>query len=166
MNESEKQTILHKELDLIQGCINRMAQNSFAIKGWYFALVIVVSAWKFNNLFFYSGSLIALSSIFYILNLQFYIYELRFRDIYSKRLNLRCELNDYKTELYSLKLEEEKLKFKVLLDKYILRNKMLMFMYFGIALLLIISNIILNIGNDSVDKPKVDNLKIEVNVFD
>jgi len=30
---------LHKELDLVQSCILRMAQNSFMIKGWAFALV-------------------------------------------------------------------------------------------------------------------------------
>lgn len=34
----EKREILHKELDLIQGCINRMANNSFFIKGWFIVL--------------------------------------------------------------------------------------------------------------------------------
>ena len=28
----------HKEIDLIQSCINRMAQNSFQVKGWTVAL--------------------------------------------------------------------------------------------------------------------------------
>lgn len=42
----EKLTIeeIHKELDLIQGCINRMAQNSFMIKGWLIAIYTVVLA--------------------------------------------------------------------------------------------------------------------------
>lgn len=35
---------LEKEIELIQGCINRMAQNSFAIKGWLIALVTAVFA--------------------------------------------------------------------------------------------------------------------------
>lgn len=35
---------IHKELDLIQGCINRMAQNSFIIKGWLIAIYTVVLA--------------------------------------------------------------------------------------------------------------------------
>ena len=26
---------IHKEIDLIQSCITRMAQNSFMIKGWF-----------------------------------------------------------------------------------------------------------------------------------
>lgn len=35
MHEEMKMEIeeLHKEIDLVQGCINRMAQNSFHIKG-------------------------------------------------------------------------------------------------------------------------------------
>lgn len=34
----------HKEIDLIQSCINRMAQNSFQVKGWTVALFAVVLA--------------------------------------------------------------------------------------------------------------------------
>jgi len=34
----------HKEIDLIQACISRMAQNSFMIKGWAFALVAAFAA--------------------------------------------------------------------------------------------------------------------------
>lgn len=30
---------LHKELDLIQSCIKRMASNSFYLKGWFFAVL-------------------------------------------------------------------------------------------------------------------------------
>ena len=33
---------LHKEIDLIQGCVNRMAQNSFMLKGWLISLIAVV----------------------------------------------------------------------------------------------------------------------------
>lgn len=40
--DREKQAILEKEIDLIQGCINRMAQNSFFIKGWLVTLITVV----------------------------------------------------------------------------------------------------------------------------
>jgi hypothetical protein len=35
---------LHKEIDLIQACISRMAQNSFMIKGWAFMLVLAFVA--------------------------------------------------------------------------------------------------------------------------
>lgn len=36
--------ILFKEIDLIQACVNRMAQNSFMVKGWTISLVAVVLA--------------------------------------------------------------------------------------------------------------------------
>jgi hypothetical protein len=34
----------HKEIDLIQSCISRMAQNSFMIKGWGFTLIAALIA--------------------------------------------------------------------------------------------------------------------------
>ncbi len=44
MSEVSKTEELHKELDLIQGCITRMGQNSFKIKGWTFMLVTAFAA--------------------------------------------------------------------------------------------------------------------------
>lgn len=35
---------LHKEIDLIQSCINRMANNSFLLKGWTVSLIAVILA--------------------------------------------------------------------------------------------------------------------------
>ena len=35
---------LHKEIDLIQACITRMANNSFLLKGWTISLIAVVLA--------------------------------------------------------------------------------------------------------------------------
>ena len=32
----------HKEIDLIQSCINRMANNSFLIKGWAISIIAIV----------------------------------------------------------------------------------------------------------------------------
>ena len=40
----DKEDVLEKEIDLIQSCINRMAQNSFIIKGWTVSLIAVVLA--------------------------------------------------------------------------------------------------------------------------
>ena len=36
--------VLHKEIDLIQSCITRMANNSFLLKGWAVSIVAVVLA--------------------------------------------------------------------------------------------------------------------------
>lgn len=43
----------HKEIDLIQTCISRMAQNSFMIKGWAFMLVAVFFALTAESLDLY-----------------------------------------------------------------------------------------------------------------
>lgn len=43
MDRQENKT-LEKEIDLIQGCINRMSQNSFVVKGWLVTLLAVVLA--------------------------------------------------------------------------------------------------------------------------
>lgn len=37
----DNEQILHKEIDLIQGCITRMAQNSFIVKGWLISILAV-----------------------------------------------------------------------------------------------------------------------------
>ena len=44
MEKDERKAIMNKEIDLIQGCISRMAQNSFVIKGWAITLVAVALA--------------------------------------------------------------------------------------------------------------------------
>jgi hypothetical protein len=44
MTEPLTTTILYKEIDLIQACISRMAQNSFMVKGWLITLIAVVLA--------------------------------------------------------------------------------------------------------------------------
>ena len=33
--------MVHQEMNMIQGCINRMASNSFMLKGWYVSLVLL-----------------------------------------------------------------------------------------------------------------------------
>ena len=42
--ELDVKDVLGKEIDLIQSCISRMAQNSFVVKGWTITLVAVVLA--------------------------------------------------------------------------------------------------------------------------
>lgn len=41
---ADNQNVLEKEIDLIQSCIKRMAQNSFVVKGWLITLVTVILA--------------------------------------------------------------------------------------------------------------------------
>ena len=47
MNRNEDEVSIeeiHKEIDLIQSCITRMAQNSFMIKGWFVSIYAVILA--------------------------------------------------------------------------------------------------------------------------
>lgn len=41
---NNNQETLYKEIDLIQSCITRMAQNSFMVKGWLITILAVVFA--------------------------------------------------------------------------------------------------------------------------
>ena len=43
INKMDNET-LHKEIDLIQGIINRMAHNSFLLKGWTITIIVAVLA--------------------------------------------------------------------------------------------------------------------------
>lgn len=152
MDEPEKREVLHKEIDLIQSCITRMAQNSFMIKGWYFSLIVVISAFKVDDHKFYALLVGLVSMVFYLINLQFYIYERKFRELYSSRINLR-RIDNYITDLYSLSFNEPaKLSPKVYFS-YAWKNKMLFFMYASICLILIFFN--MQVNTDS-DKKKIN----------
>lgn len=51
MNEDNKIKILHKEIDIIQACITRMANNSFLLKGWYITLTSAILIFLFKQNF-------------------------------------------------------------------------------------------------------------------
>lgn len=40
---------IHKELDLVQDCIARMAGNSFSMKGWHIGIISALFAFFFNK---------------------------------------------------------------------------------------------------------------------
>ena len=42
MEVLDKSKVLEKEIDLIQSCINRMAHNSFIVKGWMISILAVL----------------------------------------------------------------------------------------------------------------------------
>lgn len=61
---------IHKEIDLIQSCITRMAQNSFMVKGWFVSLYAVVLALlpEKINLFLLCTVLIMVNLMFWYLD--------------------------------------------------------------------------------------------------
>lgn len=83
-NSEIKMEELHKELDLIQGCITRMAQNSFMIKGWFIAIIAGIFALLFveNNQIALIISLV-ITGLFWYLDAFFLKTERIYRSIYS-----------------------------------------------------------------------------------
>ena len=49
-NDNNVSTVeFHKEIDLIQACISRMAQNSFMIKGRAYMIIAALLRWQLKN---------------------------------------------------------------------------------------------------------------------
>lgn len=91
--ESSKCTIeeVHKEIDLIQSCITRMAQNSFMIKGWFVSLYAVILALlpEKVNIFLLCTALVAVNLIFWYLDGFFLRTEKVYKKIYDWVLKVR-----------------------------------------------------------------------------
>ena len=83
----EKQYII-EHLKIIQGIINRLAGNSFILKGWSISLLIVLlSFWEANNITMNGVNLIILIApivIFWGLDAYFLWTERLFRSIYME----------------------------------------------------------------------------------
>lgn len=84
MNQTDKEN-LHKEIDLIQGCIKRMASNSFLLKGWTISLVAVVLALSEKNVSPYFLGLVVLVPLisFWYLDAFFLYTEKLYRKMYE-----------------------------------------------------------------------------------
>lgn len=86
---------IHKEIDLIQSCITRMAQNSFMVKGWFVSIYAVILALlpEKINLFLLCIALVAANLIFWYLDGFFLQTEKVYRKIYDWVLEVRPQNN-------------------------------------------------------------------------
>jgi hypothetical protein len=80
--------VLHKEIDLIQGVISRMANNSFLLKGWVVSLVAVLLALTkdtivANKLSYFNALLLAPVIVFWYLDAYFLHKEKCYRELYK-----------------------------------------------------------------------------------
>ena len=103
-----KQEILHKEIDLIQNIINRMANNSFLLKGWLITLIVAVLASTTEKIITddisYFGLILILPLVvFWYLDAFFLHKEKCYRELYNWIIENR-ENSDKK--LYSLNYED------------------------------------------------------------
>lgn len=75
---------LHKELDLVQDCIKRMANNSFLLKGWTLSLLTVIIALAQDvSQTKLIVTLIVPTLCFWYLNAYFLRAECRYRKLYG-----------------------------------------------------------------------------------
>ncbi len=84
---------LHKEIDLIQGCINRMANNSFLLKGWLVSIIAVILALSPDELnkFIVAVTMILVTVSFWYLDAFFLRTEKLYRKMYEWVLEKRRE---------------------------------------------------------------------------
>ena len=93
---------LHKEIDLIQNCISRMARNSFMLKGWaisLLAVVITLTADRLDPLFLFCSIFVPVLCFWY-LDAFFLRAEKMYRKMYEWVLTARKEENlEYQYDL-------------------------------------------------------------------
>lgn len=101
--KGEKLEILHKEIDLIQAVITRMAQNSFYMKGWCITLVAAIFSLseKVGTVKDVSMPLAIMSAFFWMLDTNYLSLEKKYRGLYAWVLEHRLAKDDY-VNLYSL----------------------------------------------------------------
>lgn len=94
------ESVLFKELELLQACITRMAENSFKIKGWYFAvLAAIIALWPkqdssvFTSPFLYWLTIMAFSLVFWFTDASYLAIERTYREKYEETLQLRLQCN-------------------------------------------------------------------------
>ncbi len=128
---------IHKEIDLIQSCISRMAQNSFMVKGWYISIIVVILALLTEKINFamISITLAVVTILFWYLDSFFLTTEKKYREIYSWALQERPKNN--KEFLYEL--NPHLFKDKIKKTDNILRTMftLTLFPFYGIPLTII-----------------------------
>lgn len=127
--------VLHKEIDLIQACISRMAHNSFLIKGWAITIVAVVLALaqKAANPVVLCGIMLIPLISFWWLDTFFLWTEKKYRKMYEWVLKNRAEGND--EMLYEL--DPTRFEDKVDSRRKIMRSVTLCWFY-GVPVLIVV----------------------------
>lgn len=103
LNEDNKIKILHKEIDLIQACVTRMANNSFLLKGWYITLTSVIITFLFKQNFrieIVGLFLFVITAVFWGLDAFFLKTEILYRWKYAWVIEERLKKNQ--DNLYDL----------------------------------------------------------------
>ena len=139
VSEQNMQDILYKEIDLIQACINRMAQNSLSCKSW--CLTLIAGAFTLVpeniNKWYICVVMLCVDLCFWVLDSFYLLQERLYRDKYEWVIQKRLEGNrDFLYDLdpnnENMNLEDKKRNLmKVMISKSILP------IYGGIAVLIV-----------------------------
>jgi hypothetical protein len=136
-----KNEILHKEIDLIQDCIKRMANNSFLIKGWMLSISGIILAIVFNkdtsNIYPATWIIGAVIFCFWYLDAYFLRMERMYRYLYEWVISHRLESEDF---MYDL--NPNRFKSKVTSSFSVMFSETLWIFYFFPMLILLIVNLI------------------------
>lgn len=144
MEETKINEILHKEIDLIQGVISRMAQNSFILKGWMISIIVAVLAitkdtFLTKDITYFSLVLCLPLFVFWYLDAFFLHKERCYRKLYEWVIQNRVESNKYKYSLNYKRFEKEvDCTFKIMFSKTL-------FPFYGITTVILITITIYNI---------------------
>lgn len=107
----DKET-LHKEIDLIQGVINRMASNSFLLKGWTVTIIVAVLALTkdtivTNDVTYFALTLLIPLCVFWYLDAFFLHKEKCYRELYKWVIENRPKSNELKYDLNYKRFEND-----------------------------------------------------------
>ncbi|GAA9905549.1 hypothetical protein VN0798_14130 [Helicobacter pylori] len=94
--EKEREKTLIEELKILQGVINRMAQNSLECKKWTLALAVGVLSLKIEAISHLYGLCVlgVLLACFYLLDAYYLMLERLFREQYKWLINNRLKTNE------------------------------------------------------------------------
>lgn len=106
LKEDDLKTYMLKEINIIQGIINRMASNSFMIKGWAITLVVATLLLKGNNY----QTLVAFVPLlaFWILDTFFLQTERKYRKLHKWVIKNRLKTSEFILDMDTDRLQEDK----------------------------------------------------------
>lgn len=144
MEEKHSNEILHKEIDLIQSLISRMAQNSFLLKGWMISIIVAVLALTketilTDNITYFSLILCLPLFVFWYLDAFFLHKEKCYRKLYNWVIENRINSTEFKYSL-NYKRFEDKVDsiFKIMFSKTL-------FPFYGITAIILVAITIYNL---------------------
>ncbi|WQX24783.1 hypothetical protein E5P66_06705 [Helicobacter pylori] len=100
--EKEREKILTEELKILQGVINRMAQNSLECKKWTLALAVGVLSLKIETISHLYGLCVlgVLLACFYLLDAYYLTQERLFREQYQWLVKNRLQTDERLFEVF------------------------------------------------------------------